>query len=126
MPRWMEPVMPHLQLEASSAAEAAAPEPALTGASGAEPPAGQSRPGPGPDDARWARFRASRIATCSLQRSPGTLTTAMSATGDTSGLADAHRPVLTSLRIGKSCRQALNGNHERFRQERADPPRPAQ
>jgi hypothetical protein len=38
----MESVMPHLQLEASPAAEAAAPEPALTGASGhrAEPPAG--------------------------------------------------------------------------------------
>ncbi len=32
MPRWMEPVIPHLQLEASPAAEAAAPEPALTGA----------------------------------------------------------------------------------------------
>lgn len=28
MPRWMEPVIPHLQLEASPAA----PEPALTGA----------------------------------------------------------------------------------------------
>ncbi len=54
MPRWMEPVIPHLQSEARPAAEAAGPEPALTGASGhpAEPPAGQSRPGPGPDDAR--------------------------------------------------------------------------
>ena len=54
MPRWMEPVIPHMQLESSPATEAAAPEPALTGASGhsAEPPAGQSRPGPGPDDAR--------------------------------------------------------------------------
>ena len=53
MPRWMEPVIPHIQLESSPATEAAAPEPALTGASGhsAEPPAGQSRPGPGPDDA---------------------------------------------------------------------------
>jgi len=49
MPRWMEPVIPHLHLEASPAAEEAAPEPALTGASGhpAEPPAGQSRPRPG-------------------------------------------------------------------------------
>ena len=48
------PVIPHLQLEASPAAEEAAHEPALTGASGhpAEPPAGQSRPGPGQDDAR--------------------------------------------------------------------------
>ena len=47
MPRWMEPVIPHLQLEASPAAEEAAPEPALTGASGhpPEPPAGQSRSG---------------------------------------------------------------------------------
>ena len=54
MPRWMEPVIPHLHLEASPAAEEAAPEPALTGASGhpAEPPAGQSRPAPGQDDAR--------------------------------------------------------------------------
>ena len=54
MPRWMEPVIPHLQLEASPAAEQAAPEPALTGASGhpGESPAGQSRPGPGQDDAR--------------------------------------------------------------------------
>jgi hypothetical protein len=45
----MEPVIPHLHLEASPGAEEAAPEPALTGASGhpAEPPAGQSRPGPG-------------------------------------------------------------------------------
>ena len=56
MPRWMEPVIPHIQLESSQATEAAAPEPALTGASGAsghsaEPPAGQSRPGPGLDDA---------------------------------------------------------------------------
>ena len=53
MPRWMEPVIPHIQLESSPATEAAAPEPALTGASGhsAEPPAGQSRPGPGLDDA---------------------------------------------------------------------------
>ena len=44
----------HLHLEASPAAEEAAPEPALTGASGhpAEPPAGQSRPAPGQDDAR--------------------------------------------------------------------------
>jgi hypothetical protein len=47
-------VIPHLHLEASPGAEEAAPEPALTGASGhpAEPPAGQSRPGPGQDDAR--------------------------------------------------------------------------
>ena len=54
MPRWMEPVIPHLHLEASPAAEEAVPEPALTGASGqpAEPPAGQSRPAPGQDDAR--------------------------------------------------------------------------
>ncbi len=52
MPRWMEPVIPHMQLESGPATEAAAPEPALTGASGhpAEPPAGLSRPGPGPDD----------------------------------------------------------------------------
>jgi RND superfamily putative drug exporter len=54
MPHWMEPVIPHLELEASPAAAAAAPEPALTGAPGhpAEPPAGPSRPEPGPDDAR--------------------------------------------------------------------------
>ena len=54
MPRWMEPVIPHLELEASPAAAAAAPEPALTGVPGhpAEPPAGPSRPEPGPDDAR--------------------------------------------------------------------------
>jgi hypothetical protein len=40
--------------KARPAAEEAAPEPALTGASGhpAEPRAGQSRPGPGQDDAR--------------------------------------------------------------------------
>jgi len=45
---------PALHLEASPAAEEAAPEPALTGASGhpAEPPAGQSRPAPGQEDAR--------------------------------------------------------------------------
>ena len=44
MPRWMEPVIPHLQPEASPAADAAAP--ALTGAPvhPAEPPAGQSGP----------------------------------------------------------------------------------
>jgi hypothetical protein len=50
MPRWMEPVVPHLQLEASPAAEAPAPEPALTGA-----PATQLNhlPGsPGPAQAR--------------------------------------------------------------------------
>ena len=54
MPRWMEPVVPHLQLESSPATEVAAPEPALTSAPGpsAEPSAGQSRPGPGPDHAR--------------------------------------------------------------------------
>jgi RND superfamily putative drug exporter len=54
MPHWMEPVIPHLELEASPAAAAAAPEPALTGAPGhpAEPPAGPSRPEPGPDDVR--------------------------------------------------------------------------
>jgi hypothetical protein len=48
--RWMEPFIPHLQLEASPAAEAAAPGPALSGASGhpAEPLAGQSRPRPRP------------------------------------------------------------------------------
>jgi RND superfamily putative drug exporter len=53
MPRWMEPVVPQLHLEASPAAEAA-PEPAVAGTAGhpAESPAGQSRPGPGPDDAR--------------------------------------------------------------------------
>ncbi len=53
MPRWMEPVIPNIQLESSRGTEAAAPEPALTGASGhsAEPPAGQSRSGPGLDDA---------------------------------------------------------------------------
>jgi putative drug exporter of the RND superfamily len=51
MPRWMEPVVPQLHLEASPAAEAA---PALAGTAGhpAQSPAGQSRPGPGPDDAR--------------------------------------------------------------------------
>ena len=53
VPRWMEPVIPHLQLEASPAAEEAAPGLALTGASGhpAKPPAGPSRRGPGQDDA---------------------------------------------------------------------------
>jgi RND superfamily putative drug exporter len=53
MPHWMEPVVPQLHLEGSPA-EAAAPEPALADATGhpAESPAGQSRPGPGPDDAR--------------------------------------------------------------------------
>ena len=52
MPRWMEPVVPQLHLEGSPA-EPVASEPALAGAVGhpAEPPAGQSRPGPGPDDA---------------------------------------------------------------------------
>jgi hypothetical protein len=42
----MEPVIPHLHLEASPGAEEAAPEPALTGASGhpAEPPAGSPDP----------------------------------------------------------------------------------
>ena len=46
MPRWMEPVVPQLHLEASPAAEAAAPEPAVAGTAGhpAESPAGQSRP----------------------------------------------------------------------------------
>jgi RND superfamily putative drug exporter len=53
MPHWMEPVVPQLHLEGSPA-EAAAPEHALADATGhpAESPAGQSRPGPGPDDAR--------------------------------------------------------------------------
>ena len=52
MPRWLEPVVPHLDLEGSPA-EAAAPEPALTATAGhpTEPPAGHPRPGPGPDDA---------------------------------------------------------------------------
>ena len=61
MSRWMEPVIPHLQLEASPAAEEAAPEPALTGASGhpAEPPAGESRPGPGQGVAAAARTSSS-------------------------------------------------------------------
>ena len=42
----MEPVIPHLHLEASPGAEEAAPEPALTGASGhpAEPPPGSPDP----------------------------------------------------------------------------------
>jgi len=54
MPRWMEPIIPHMQLEGTPATEAVADEPALTSASShsAEPSAGQSRPGPGPDDAR--------------------------------------------------------------------------
>jgi putative drug exporter of the RND superfamily len=52
MPRWMEPVVPQLHLEGSPA-EPVASEPALAGAVGhpAEPPAGQSGSGPGPDDA---------------------------------------------------------------------------
>jgi putative drug exporter of the RND superfamily len=52
MPRWLEPVVPHLDLEGSAAA-AAAPEPALAGTAGhpAEPPGRAARPGPGPDDA---------------------------------------------------------------------------
>ena len=64
MPRWVEPVIPQLQLEASPAAEEPAPEPALTGASGhpAEPPAGQSRPGPGQDDARRPDHGQARTA----------------------------------------------------------------
>ena len=47
---WTGPVIQYLQLEASPAAEEAAPKPALTGSSGhpAEPPAGQSRPRPSP------------------------------------------------------------------------------
>ena len=46
MPRWMEPVIPHLQLEASPAA----PEPALTGAPGHQL---NDLPGsPGPAQAR--------------------------------------------------------------------------
>jgi len=53
MPRWMEPVVPQLHLEGSPDA-AAPPEPALAGTPGhpAEPPAGPTRPRPGPDDAR--------------------------------------------------------------------------
>ena len=53
MPRWMEPVVPQLHLEGSPDA-AASPEPALAGAADhpAEPPAGHTRPRPGPDDAR--------------------------------------------------------------------------
>jgi putative drug exporter of the RND superfamily len=52
MPHWMEPVVPQLHLEGSPEA-VASPEPALAGAAGhpAEPPAGNPRPGPGPDDA---------------------------------------------------------------------------
>jgi putative drug exporter of the RND superfamily len=52
LPHWLEPVVPQLHLE-GSAAGAASPEPALAGAGGhpAEPPAGNPRPGPGPDDA---------------------------------------------------------------------------
>jgi hypothetical protein len=42
MPRWMEPVITHLHLEASPAAEEAAPEPALTGASGGGDTSGAS------------------------------------------------------------------------------------
>ena len=54
LPRWMEPVVPHLQLESSPDTEEAAPEPALTSAPGpsAEPSAGQSWPALGPDHAR--------------------------------------------------------------------------
>jgi putative drug exporter of the RND superfamily len=53
MPRWLEPVVPQLHLE-DSAAAAASPEPELAGAGGhpAGPPAGHSRPGSGPDQAR--------------------------------------------------------------------------
>ena len=53
MPRWLEPVVPHLDLEGSAATQAAAAEPALARAAGhpAEPPVGHPRPGPGPDDA---------------------------------------------------------------------------
>ena len=52
MPRWLEPVIPHLDLEASTATQAAAPEPALAGAAGhpADAPAAHSRPMPEPDD----------------------------------------------------------------------------
>ncbi len=52
-------------------------------------------------------------ANCSLQRSSGT--PHHGHVGDR-GIRPAwrtgHRPVLTSLRIRKSCRQALNGNRE--------------
>ena len=53
MPRWMQPVVPHLQLESSPTTEEPAPEPALTSAPrpSAEPSARPSRPGPGPDHA---------------------------------------------------------------------------
>jgi putative drug exporter of the RND superfamily len=53
LPRWMEPIVPHLDLEASPATEKAAAEPALAGVSGHpdEPSAGQSRPGSGQDGA---------------------------------------------------------------------------
>ncbi|HXZ72156.1 MAG TPA: MMPL family transporter, partial [Streptosporangiaceae bacterium] len=53
MPRWLEPVIPHLDLEGSTATQTAAPEPALAGAAGhpADPPAVHPRPGPEPDDA---------------------------------------------------------------------------
>ena len=52
MPRWLEPVVPHLDLEGSPA-EAAAPKAVLTATAGhpTKPPAGHPRPGPGSDDA---------------------------------------------------------------------------
>jgi RND superfamily putative drug exporter len=43
MPRWLEPVIPHLDLEGSTATQAGAPEPALASA--------HPRPAPEPDDA---------------------------------------------------------------------------
>ena len=53
MPRWLEPVIPHLDLEGSTATQTAAPEPALAGAAGhpADPSAAHPRPAPEPDDA---------------------------------------------------------------------------
>jgi RND superfamily putative drug exporter len=53
MPRWLEPVIPHLDLEGSTATQTAVPEPALAGAAGhpADPPAAHPRPAPEPDDA---------------------------------------------------------------------------
>jgi putative drug exporter of the RND superfamily len=53
MPRWLEPVIPHLDLEGSTATQTAAPEPALAGAVGhpADPPAAHPQPAPEPDDA---------------------------------------------------------------------------
>jgi RND superfamily putative drug exporter len=56
MPRWLEPVIPHLDLEGSTATQTVASEPALADAVGhpADLPAAHPQPAPEPDDAHRA------------------------------------------------------------------------